>query len=195
MIPPSSCVIFMSQCCVQDTHCSKTLPVIPAAFQVHERKFEEHFKELFSACTKLVCPLNHTTCHMVTDEEVVAIVNAVAQVIPQVPQLRCWNQHTFRAVMVWLSKHGAPCQDISVYLSDIRDLFHLPTEEKCTSKLTSMKPRWSPRFSEYYTNHVHPDIQSIARWAIEPWTSKITFKNLQLCSIKIKGSHAPFDIT
>ena len=27
------------------------------------------------------------------------------------------------------------------------------------------------------------------------WAAKITFKNLQLCSIKIKGSHAPCDVT
>ena len=27
------------------------------------------------------------------------------------------------------------------------------------------------------------------------WASKIIFKNLQLCSIKIKGSHAPCDVT
>ena len=107
----------------------KEAPVIPAAFLVYERKFEEHHKELLiCVCTKLVRSLNHTTCTMVTDEEV-AIVNAVAQVIPQVPQLQCWS-HIFRAVMAWLRKHGAPCQDISVYLSDIRDLFHLPTEEE-----------------------------------------------------------------
>lgn len=102
---------------------------------------------------------------MVTDE--VAIVNAVAHVIPQVPQLRCWN-HIFCAVMAWLRKHGAPCEDILVYLGDIRDLFHLPTEEEYNSKLASMKQRWSAPFSDYYTNHIHPDIQSIARWAIEP---------------------------
>ena len=78
----------------------KEAPVIPAAFLVHERKIEEHRKELFSVCTKIVRSLNHTTCPMVTDEEV-AIVNVVAQVIPQVPQLWCWN-HIFRAV-IW---HG-----------------------------------------------------------------------------------------
>ena len=117
----------------------KEAPVIPAAFLMHERKFEEHHKELFSVCTKIVRSLNHTTCPMVTDEEM-AIVNAVAQVIPQVPQLRCWN-HIFRAVMAWLHKHGAPCQDTSIYLSDIRDLFHLSTEEEYTSKLASMKQR------------------------------------------------------
>jgi len=49
---------------------------------------------------------------MVTDEEQ-AIVNAIAQVLPQTPQLRCWN-HIFHVVMAWLPKHGAPCQDISV---------------------------------------------------------------------------------
>ena len=27
------------------------------------------------------------------------------------------------------------------------------------------------------------------------WASKITLKNLQLCSIKIKGSHTPCDVT
>ena len=32
----------------------KEAPVIPAAFLVHERKFEEHHKELFSVCTKIV---------------------------------------------------------------------------------------------------------------------------------------------
>ena len=32
-----------------------------------------------------------------------------------------------------------------------------------------MKQRWSAPFSDYYTNHIHPDIQSIARWAIEPY--------------------------
>ena len=124
------------------------------------KEFTRHAYQLLSANSS-------DLTSMITDEEVVAIVNAVAQVIPQVPQLRCWN-HTFRAVMVWLRKHGAPCQDISVYLSDISDLFHLPTEEEYTSKLTSMKQRWSPQFSEYYTNHIHPDIQSIAQWAIEP---------------------------
>ena len=135
----------------------KEAPVILAAFLVHERKFEEHHKELFCVCTKLVRSLNHTTCPMVTDEEV-AIVNAVVQVIPQVPQLRCWN-HIFRAVMAWLRKHGAPCQDISVYLSDIRDLFHLPTEDEYDNKLASLKQRWSAPFSDYYTNHIHPDNQ------------------------------------
>ena len=62
----------------------------------------------------------------------------------------------------------APCQDISVYLSDIRDLFHLPTEEEYDSKLASMKQRWSAPFSDYYINHIDPDIQSIERLAIEP---------------------------
>ena len=64
---------------------------------------------------------------------------------------------------------ATPCQDISVYLSDIRDLFHLPTEEEYTSKLASMKQKWSAPFSDYYTNQIHPDVHSIARWAIESY--------------------------
>ena len=106
----------------------KVSPVIPAAFLVHERKFEQCHKEFFSVCTKLVCSLNSATSPMVTDEEV-GIVNAVTRAVPQYPQLRCWN-HIFHAVTTWLRKHGASYPETSVYLSDIRDLFHLPTQEE-----------------------------------------------------------------
>ena len=36
----------------------KESPVIPAAFLVHERKFEEHHKEFIYVCTKFVRSLN-----------------------------------------------------------------------------------------------------------------------------------------
>ena len=35
--------------------------------------------------------------------------------------------------------------------------------------------------------------QEVADWVT--WASKITIKNFQLCSIKMKGSHAPCDVT
>ena len=43
--------------------------------------------------------------------------------------LRCWN-HVYTAAIRWLRSHGAPAQDVAVDLSDVRDLFHLPTEEE-----------------------------------------------------------------
>ena len=72
--------------------------------------------------------------------------------------------------MRWLRSHGAPAQDVAVYLSDLRDLFHLPLEEEYCLKLDQMASRWSAPFYEYIvTTYVHPDIHAIARWAIEPY--------------------------
>jgi len=55
-----------------------------------------------------------------------------------------------------------------VYLSDVRALFHLPTKEY-TLKLKQMAQKWSAPFFDYYHTNRHPDIESIARWAIEPY--------------------------
>ena len=69
----------------------------------------------------------------------------------------------------WLQSHGAPAQDVSVYLTDMRGLFHLPTEKEYSENLDEMAQKWSAPFSDYYKNNIHPDITSIARWAIEPY--------------------------
>ena len=76
--------------------------VIPAAFLllVHERKFSTYHKELFTVCNKLVPSLRRTTYPLVTDEER-AIVNAISEIFPNIPQLRCWN-HIFRNITRWL---------------------------------------------------------------------------------------------
>ena len=64
----------------------KESPVIPAAMLLHKRKFEEYDKEFLSTCKKLVQSLKSATCPLVTDEER-SIVNAVGEVLPQIPQL------------------------------------------------------------------------------------------------------------
>lgn len=69
--------------------------------------------------------------------------------------------------MRWLRSHGAPSDDVSVYLSDMRALFHLPTREEYTHRLKKMAQRWSAPFFDYYRTNIHPDIESIARWSIE----------------------------
>lgn len=70
--------------------------------------------------------------------------------------------------MRWLRSHGAPAQDVSVYLSDMKELFHIPGEEEYTAKLNDLACKWSAPFAQYYHQNIHPDIESIARWAIEP---------------------------
>jgi len=102
----------------------------------------------------------------VTDEEQ-AYLNAIRKHLPAAPHLRCWN-HLFQDAMRWLRSHGAPSQDVSVCLSNVRVLFHLPTKEY-TLKLKQMAQKWSAPFFDYYCTNIHPDIESIARWAIEPY--------------------------
>ena len=144
----------------------KEAPVIPAAFLIHERKFEAHHTELFEMCSKLVKSLKTTNHPIVTDEER-GIINAITKALPNLPQLRCWN-HTFRSIKSWLRVHGAPSADTGVYLSDVRMLFHVSTREDYHKMLDEMKKKWSCPFYDYHLKNVEPDIQSIARWSIEP---------------------------
>ena len=60
-----------------------------------------------------------------------------------------------------LRSHGAPAQDVAVYLSDLRDLFHLSLEEEYCLKLDQMASRCSAPFYEYYSHNIHPDIQQL----------------------------------
>ena len=47
----------------------KEASTIPAAFLLHERKFEEHHKEVLNICCKLVQSLRTATYPIVTDKE------------------------------------------------------------------------------------------------------------------------------
>ena len=144
----------------------KEAPVIPVAFLIHERKLQACHEELFNICCKLVPSLKKNKKPIVTDDEQ-AYVNTIRMHLPGAPHLRCWN-HVLRDAKRWLRSHGAPAADVSVYLTDMRELFHLPEEEEYSQKLDEMAEKWSAPFLDYYKKHVHPDIESIARWAIEP---------------------------
>ena len=96
----------------------------------------------------------------ITDEER-AIVNAISEVFPQAVHLRCWN-HIFRDVTRWLRSHGTQSHDISVYLNDLRTLFHLQEEANYASSLDELKQKWSAPFFDFYIKNIHTDIHSIA---------------------------------
>ena len=65
----------------------KEAPTIPAAFLLHERKFQAHHKEMFEMCCKLVPSLNDTTYPIVTDDEQ-AIVNSISAVLCNAAQFK-----------------------------------------------------------------------------------------------------------
>ena len=59
-------------------------------------------------------------------------------------------------------------QEIAAYIADMKSLFHIPLLNYYTVALTNMTCKWSAPFHQYYMTHIHPDIESIARWGIEP---------------------------
>ena len=133
MTQPSKWEISIYPLSLSATPCSPNLPL----FQLHERKFEHCHQELFKVCKQLVPSLLRTTYPLVTGE-VRSIVKAISTVLPQVPQLRCWI-HIFRDELRWLRGNGAPSPDMSIYLSDVKHLFHLTSGEEFTSELRKMK--------------------------------------------------------
>ena len=46
--------------------------------------------------------------------------------------------------------------------------YHIMALNDYTVALTNMTCKWSAPFHQYYMTHIHPDIDSIARWGIEP---------------------------
>ena len=73
-----------------------------------------------------------------------------------------------RDTLRWLRGHCAPSHDVSIYLSDVQELFHLPSEKEYVEKFSDISSKWSTPFRQYYLQNIHLDISSIARWAVEP---------------------------
>ena len=59
-------------------------------------------------------------------------------------------------------------QEIAACIADMKSVFHIPLLNYYTVALTNMTCKWSAPFHQYYMTHIHPDIESIARWGIEP---------------------------
>ena len=55
-------------------------------------------------------------------------MKAVDMELPNLRRVQCWN-HLFRDIQFWLRKNGAPASDITVYIDDIAQLFHSPSEQ------------------------------------------------------------------
>ena len=140
-------------------------PVIPAAFLIHERKFRECHEKFFFECVKHVPTLCKAFKPIVTDDEK-GIVESIKKVFPNLMWLRCWN-HLFQDVRRWLRNHGAPSQDVEVYVGNLRKLFHKPSESEYQVELDEVSKKWSAPFGEYYKKNIHPQIMFIGRWALE----------------------------
>jgi len=79
----------------------------------------------------------------------------IASHLQSTTNLRCWK-HIFQDAMQWLRTHGVPLADVDIYLSDFKDLFHLPSQEEYQAELLHMTQKWSAPFYQYYCNHIAP---------------------------------------
>ena len=133
-------------------------PVVPAAFLLHERKFKYVHMELMLQLKEEISSLStiSSPVPIVVDDEA-ALNAAVDETLPGIHRVRCWN-HIINAMKLWLRRHGSVSDEIPVYVSNLRDLFHQPSEEAYKNKLDELKMKWSDTFSEYYFNSIHPEV-------------------------------------
>ena len=48
--------------------------------------------------------------------------------------------------------------EIPDYVSDIRKLFHQPSDENYTACLEKLKKDWSQPFVQYFMDNIHPEV-------------------------------------
>lgn len=141
-------------------------PCVPAMYLIHERKFTETHRVLFQEAVRHIPSLKTTKSCMVTDKER-AITKAAELEVPNLKMVQCWN-HLFRDIRFWLRKHGAPAADITIYVDDVSQLFHSPSEEAYNQLLEQCCERWDASFEQYYRNEIHPAVPvQIGRWVLE----------------------------
>lgn len=133
-------------------------PVIPVAFLLHERKFQGVHEDFLKSIKEKLPSLQNLKkpVPIVTDDER-ALCNAIDNCLPGVVRLRCWN-HTINSVKLWLRRHGATSSEVPIYISNIREMFHQPTEEEYLTKLQELQVDWSKPFLEYYQQEIHPEV-------------------------------------
>ena len=144
----------------------KESPVIPALFLIHERKFQTTHEILFRIANEKVPSLAKSVCPIVTDEEK-AINNAIANIIPNVKRLRCWN-HIFRGARHWIRSHNISNSKVQEFIAELRELFHKPSLQDYEKAYQSVSPEWDKRIHEYYSKNILPEVNlSVGRWVLE----------------------------
>ena len=111
----------------------KESPVIPGLFLIHERKLQKNHEILFEMAAIKVSALTQRVFPIVTDEEK-GIVNAIRKFLPNSIRLRCWN-HIFRSARYWCRNHNINRNQVQIFISDMKDLFHKPSHDAYEAEL------------------------------------------------------------
>ena len=147
-------------------------------FMIHERKLNSTHQVMFRECIKKIPSLKNAQCPIVVDKEK-AIMKAIQVELPSTPLLLCWNhifrdvrtwcrKHGAQSVRTWCHKHGAQSSDITIYVTDLKKLFHMKTPELYENLFHDLKKDWDSSFEEYYRKEIHSYVHSsIGCWVLE----------------------------
>lgn len=138
-------------------------PGFPFAYLYHDSKTEVTHTTFMTYIYK-VCPLLKEKAVFATDGEK-AIRNSITKVFDNEPY-RCWN-HIFTNIDGWVKKHAGKMVDCTFYKAQVKELFHLESQEAYQIALVEKQSLWDPTFVEYFDLHIGCDIHRIARWVLE----------------------------
>lgn len=135
----------------------ETKPVMPSLFMIHERKLKATHDELMRVVSQLRHSLinGSNTIPLVTADE--KGFDAINGHLHKLCRLYFWN-HIINASKIWLRGHGATSSEIPVYVNNIRNLLHQPSEDEYQKHLTELKGSWSQPFVRYYMSEIHSKV-------------------------------------
>ena len=88
----------------------------------------------------------------------------------------------------WLRAHGASAAaELSYYVDSVRSLFSSSSRDEYVNTLISLMPKWSKPFSEWFKDNIHPVIDAIGAWQLEPFhLSSITTNSSESFNFVLK---------
>ena len=141
-------------------------PWIPLAFLIHDRKLQKCHNRLFEVLADKMPLLKSKKIAFITDREP-ALTKAVLKHFPRMQVLHCWN-HLKRDFKEELRKLGAVQSEVSVYLSDWRQMAQSETLEDFNSTYEKLTSKWSANVKAYFDKRLKEDLMTYSgRWVIE----------------------------
>ena len=141
-------------------------PVIQVAFMMHDKRDAKFHERFFDILKDHVPNFSKTSFPIICDREP-GIKSAISNILPNIPIVHCWN-HIKNDVKVWLTKHKATQDDLSVFMRDVRNILECESEMFCVEKIHVLEQKWSEEFRIYFHRHIkRAIIEHSGRWILE----------------------------
>ena len=142
------------------------VPILPALFMIHERKFTDTHVTFVRILKKLVPQLTKNSQVSIVLDRERAITNAFQKELPSLFPVYCWN-HILRDVRRWLSSHGAPSVEKEIYLDHLRQLLHQSNKNAQDALFKVLSRRWDATYVQYWQQNIATVMPQISRWTLE----------------------------